>query len=93
MTIAYTTSVFTLHFSNLADELYKLTNGQFWFIEINPITEENIIKLPSGTNLYDKPYLIQAWRNENEKQNAIEIIKNVDVLLISGGDAVRKYEK
>lgn len=93
MTIAYITSVFTLHFSNLADELYKLTNGQFWFIEINPITEENIIKLPSGTNFYDKPYLMQTWRSEDEEQKAIKIIKNVDVLLISGGYAASKYEK
>jgi len=93
MTIAYLSSVFILHFSNLSDELYKITNGQFYFIEINPITEENLIKLPSKENLYDKPYLIQAWKSKEAKQKAIDIVKNVDVLLVSGGFSAREYEK
>lgn len=93
MTIAYLSNEFMLHFSYLGDELYKLTNGGFWFIEANEMPEGNRAKLPTTFNVYDKPYLIQAWRRPAEKERAIEIVKSVDVLLIGAGHIGLEYER
>ena len=91
MTIAYLGNEFMLHFSFLCDELYKLTNGNFWFIEANEMNNGNRTKIPSTFDLYKKPYLIQAWRSLDDKAKAMNLVRTVDVMLIGAGYAGLEY--
>lgn len=92
MKIVFINPVLILHNSYLSDELYKLTNGKFWFIEACKIGIENKIKLPSNFNIYDKPYLLQAWKSEENKKQAYRLIKDADLVMVGGGYDVLLYE-
>ncbi len=92
MTIAFLTNLISLHQSHVADELYRLTGGNYTFIEVEKPNEEIQKKLPTEFDIYKKPYLLQAWRNEENKRKAMELCKSVDVLMSGGGLCVIPYE-
>ena len=66
-------STFMNHYhAPLSEELYRLTNGDFFFIET--------MKLPDsfkrgGFQDYSFPYIIHAWENEKEEKNKRKNIK------------------
>ena len=84
-------STFMNHYhAPLSEELYRLTNGDFFFIET--------MKLPDsfkrgGFQDYSFPYIIHAWENEKEEKRALQLSVDADVLLVGGGRFVVKYEK
>ena len=92
MDIAFVTNVINAHQSFLADEFWRLTDGHYTYIELREPPESLKYKNSTAFDVYSKPYLLQAWRSEENRSKAMEICKNVDVL-ISGGDAcVLPYE-
>lgn len=93
MRIAFVTNFLSLHQSYFADRLWELTGGNFVFIEIESPNEEIQKKLPSSFNIYDKPYLLQAWRSKNNLAKAVEICNDVDVLLSGGGRNTISFEE
>ena len=93
MRIACVTNFISLHLSCFADRLWELTDGNFVFIEIESPNAEVQKKLPSSFNIYDKPYLLQAWRSKDNWTKAIEICKDVDVLMSGGGRKTIIFEE
>lgn len=84
-------STFMNHYhAPLSDELYRLTDGDFYFIET--------MKLPDsfrkgGFRDYSQPYIIHAWECKNEKKRALQLAVDADVMIAGGGKFVVKYEK
>ena len=92
MTIAFVTNMLNLHQSYLADELYKLSNGNFTFIEVMKPLQEDFTKLPANFDIYKKKYYLPAWRSEDNNRKAMMLCKTVDVLLSGSGTCVLPYE-
>ena len=66
----------------VADELYKQTNGNFVFVEIMPMPFW--IKKSGYPVFSGKPYLLQAWKNDDSKKCAWQLAIDADVALFSG---------
>ena len=87
--------VFVSNFINhyqvpVSDELYKLTNGDYYFVE----TEELPTSFKRGGFVdYEKPYIVRAWLNEDERKRALELSYDADVLIAGGGRFVLPYER
>lgn len=84
-------STFMNHYhAPLSDELYRLTDGDFYFIET--------MKLPDsfrkgGFQDYSQPYIIHAWESKDEEKRALQLAVDADVMIAGGGKFVVKYEK
>lgn len=62
MNIVFFSNHLNLHQLPIADELYKLTGGNFCFVETRPMT---ISAMKGGkVDFSNRPYLIQAWKSE-----------------------------
>lgn len=82
MKIVFVSNFINHHQVNVADELYKLCQGQYWFIETNPISEALI---NSGYPVFSRPYLIKTYDGMDKMQYAKKTIDEADVVVI--GDA------
>ena len=76
MNIVFVSNFLNHHQVPVADELYKLTNGNYTFVETIPLP--NSFR-KSGYPTYEKPYYLKAWQSEDNMQKAQEIILNADV--------------
>lgn len=86
MTIAFFTNFINHHQVPLADELYKLTQGNYFFVVTQPIPES--FKRSGYPDFSDKPYLVKAYENH---EKAKQIARNADVALFDGHEPF-KYE-
>lgn len=80
--------VFVSNFMNhyqitISDELYRLTNGEYFFVETTKLPES--FKKNSGFVDFERDYIIRAWIDENERQKAIELARDADVVIGSDG--------
>ena len=89
MTIAFATVALNIHQVGVADQLCKLSNGQFWFIETNAPNEEN--KKGGDTDYSKRPYLIKSYENKETYHKALQIIHDADVFVY--GSCPIKYFK
>jgi len=78
------------YYAPLAEELYKLTNGDFWFVEVEPLPDSF---KKGGFAVYERPYIIRAWEDEMSQQRAYQLAVEADVLYTGGGKFVVDYEK
>ena len=88
--------VFVSNFMNhyqitLSDELYRLTNGEYIFIETTKLPES--FKRNSGFVDFERDYIVRAWKNESERQRAIELAREADVVIGSDGSGNIPYIK
>ena len=81
MKIVFASNFLNHHQAPVCDELYKLTGENFHFIETTQVPEDR--KKMGYKNFHTKPYAIQAWKNENDRNFAIEICNNADVILFT----------
>ena len=89
MTIVFFSNFINHHQANVADELYRLTEGNYTFVELCPIYDW---LLKGGySNLSSRPYVLQAWKNQENMDKAITLLYNADVALFSCPEAW-KYE-
>ena len=89
MTIVFFSNFINHHQANVADELYRLTEGNYTFVELCPIYDW---LLKGGySNLSSRPYVLQAWKNQKNMDKAITLLYNADVALFSCPEAW-KYE-
>lgn len=89
MTIVFFSNFINHHQANVADELYKLTNCNYTFVELCPIYEW---LLKGGySDLSSRPYVLQAWRNKENMDRALELLYSADVALFSCPESW-KYE-
>ena len=81
MTIVYFTNFINHHQANVADELYRLTEGNYTFVELCPIYDW---LLESGyPDLSSRPYVLQAWKSEDNHKKAMELLYSSDVAMFS----------
>lgn len=81
MKVVFISNFINHHQVPLADSLYELLDGDFYFIETisMPLSTKHI-----GYPEYNsRPYLIQTWRNHNAKSQSYEICEAADVILFS----------
>lgn len=89
MKIAFYTNFINHHQVPVADELFELTNGDFYFIET--------VKIPNSfikngyPDFSSKPYLIQTWKNQENKNKAINICKIADVVIFAASGEPLEY--
>lgn len=84
-------STFMNHYHiQLSDELYRLTDGCFYFVETKGLPVEF---KKGGFSDYDRPYIIHAWESKESEKKAIRLAVAADVMIVGGGKFVVKYEK
>lgn len=71
----------------LADELAKLTNNNFAFVETQPLPDSF---KKSGFREYDRCYIVKGWK---DKEKAMSICKQADVMIAGGGMSALPYER
>lgn len=74
----------------LADCLYSLCNGRYYFVETCDIPQE---RLRSGYEKIDRPYLLKAWESPENKAKALELSTNSEVLVCSTELSTLKYKR
>lgn len=71
----------------MADELYRLTDKGYTFVELCPIYDW---LLKGGySNLSSRPYVLQAWKSKENYDTAIHLLHESDVALFSGPEALK----
>lgn len=81
MKVGFFSIVLNHHQAQFADEMYTLLGDGFVFVEC-----ENLGDNKGAAETYrDRPYLLQAWENENSHEKAIQIATDYDVCLFDGG--------
>lgn len=90
MTIVFFSNFLNHHQVHVADELYQLTNGKYIFVEVMEMPEW--LKNSGYTDLSTRPYVLQGWRNNVSRQQALKLALEADVALFSGAE-VFEYEK
>lgn len=90
MTVVFVSIALNIHQVGVADELYHLTNGNYWFIETGTSNSDN--SKGGGKNDYSsRPYLVHVNDSSETAQKAQQLIKEADVMIF--GAAPLKYLK
>lgn len=77
--IVFISNYFNHHQKYLSEELFKLTNGSYCFIETKPIEEERI-KMGWGEN--EAPdYVKQSYLSDEKLRECLDIIDNADCII------------
>lgn len=79
MKIVMVSSALNIHQVSVANELYKLTNGNYWFIQTETSNEEN----RKGGNIDSKSYsyCVCSASSQSSYDLAVQLIKDADVML------------
>ncbi len=85
ISIVFYTNFINHHQLLLADELYLLTNHNFFLVEIQPMFEW--LKKNGYSDFSSRPYVIQAWKDNIQRQKAWELCVSADVALF-GADSL-----
>lgn len=80
MNVVFVLSIFSHYQVSLSDCIYYQNNGNFVFVETMPIPES---RLNDGFPLLERPYLIRAWVNESQYNEAMRMATDADVLVCS----------
>ena len=71
----------------VADELYQLCEGDFYFVETSQMPSA---MLSLGYPDYStRPYVVKAWESQENKQTAFQLAKNADVALFGGSEVLQ----
>lgn len=87
MTIVFFSNYINHHQVNVAEEFYRLTGGNYYFIETTPVPEFR--KKLGYPDFSSKPYVVQAWKNERAMQYAERLCVEADVALFGGATVLR----
>lgn len=81
MRIAFISNFLNHHQIHLSRELYRLTNGNFCFIETEPMPQKFVATgYPDYSN---EAFVVKAWKNSQEYQNALKIVTDSDAVLFT----------
>lgn len=79
MTIAYVSNFLNHHQIPVAEKLYEITQGNYYFVEQTPMPESF---RKAGYPTFDNtPFLIQAWRSKKKAMDAKRLILEADVVI------------
>ena len=86
MEIVFISNFINHHQVPIADELFRLLNGRFYFVETMPMNDW--LKKGGYAECSKEPYVIRTWQNNANLSRAIELVKNADVVLFGGPEAL-----
>ncbi|WP_290080414.1 glycosyltransferase family 4 protein [Bacteroides acidifaciens] len=92
MTIVFVTVALNIHQAGVADELYRLTDGNYWFIETGDVGADN----SKGGKLNDfsqRPYLIKTADGEPFVQRALQLVRDADVMIYGAAPLIYLRER
>lgn len=86
MKLVFYSIILNNHQANLADEFWGLLGNDYRFVEL---VEPNEGNAKGGTDDYaSRPYLIKAWKSEEEWQEAMRLACSADCCVFSGLQAL-----
>lgn len=88
MRIVFVSNFINHHQVYLADELYKLTERNYYFIETEQMP--NSFKELGYPDFSMRPYIIRAWESTKNKKLAMNLCLEADVMIF-GGPGTLKY--
>ena len=80
MTIVFVSVVLNIHQAGVADELYRLCDGNFWFVETSNPEGDNV-KGGKSEDFEKRPYLIRISDNKQAEEHALQLIRTADVMV------------
>lgn len=84
MRLVFFSSVLNHHQAGVADIFYGMLEGEYCFVELT-----NIGANKGGTEDYStRPYLVKAWRSENEYGLAMGLARSAEVCVFAGYEAL-----
>ena len=86
MTIAFYSNFINHHQVWVADELYKLTNGHYTFVEMTGMPER--FKQTGYQDFSCRPYVLKSWENAEAMEKAKELAIKAEVMIVGGYDAL-----
>lgn len=89
MKIVFVSIALNIHQIGVADELYKLANGQYWFIETSLSVDGN--QKGGNVDSSNRLYLIKSYESLRAYQYAMQLIREADVMVY--GAAPLEYLK
>lgn len=81
MKIVYFSNFLNHHQALVADELYRVTGGQYYFVETLPMYEW--LQKGGYSDFSSRPYVIQAWKDSLSKEKAKQLCIEADVALFA----------
>lgn len=88
MKIAFFSNFFNHHQLGVSDELWRITKGNFYFIETMPMPETMI---NNGYPQLSRVYIVRAYHSQEEKNFALSLALNADVAIFGGNKELELY--
>lgn len=85
MKVAHYTDDFSLHQTNLADELYSILGDNFKYFEMCQNADEERRKYQE---IGERPYLVRVWRDDTDLKKAREWAVAADVVMFATSETV-----
>lgn len=79
MKIVMVSCILNIHQAGVADELYRITDGNYWFIQTEMPADED--KKGEDRDFSGRPYLVLAASSKKQHDYAMLLIKEADVML------------
>jgi len=92
MKIVFVSIALNIHQIGVADELYKLTNGNYWFVETGDVNNDNS-KGGRKNDFSNRPYLIRLDEEEGTLQKALKLIREADVMIYAAAPLIFLKER
>ena len=87
MLIIFLSNTFNHHQMAISNEFYRLTDGNYFFIETQPMSDE---RKNMGWSLEEQPdYVLHVYKNDIERTKCLNLINSADVVIT--GMASEKY--
>lgn len=86
MELVFYSLILNNHQANVADELWRLTNQSYCFVELANLRGDHC---KGDTHDYsDRPYLLQAWKSKEAYSKAINLARTAECCVFSGVQAL-----
>lgn len=79
MNIVFFTNYVNHHQIPWADEMYKISGGNFYYVEV--CDTKSLLKEMSGYPFIDRPYVLRVYENNKNKTLAIDLALNSDIMI------------
>lgn len=88
--IVFISNFLNHHQKPMADQLYALTSGEYRFVEMTEMPESFV---RNGYPVYDEPWLIRFWRDDDSKRQAFDLIDSADCVVWDGSSLHRHIKR
>ena len=82
MRVAFFSNLLNIHQARIADALWRLTGGQFSFVEL--VAGKQYEKKGGDEDFTERPYLLRAWESKEKKEEAMRIALTADCCVFGG---------